>query len=115
MMDAVLEISTTNYDTDLVLVKKALSQMETLAQEPNGYVLSEPTSNFGWTFFKLALKENLQKGIEEKFADMINSYKLNKQPEQFAKFLVKICKISKTRRQIFDRRSFKFSIKHGPT
>ena len=61
--------------------------METLVQGYNGYILSEPTSNFGWTFFKLALKPNLQNGIEEKFADMINSYRLSKQPEQFAKFL----------------------------
>lgn len=86
-MSAILEISTKNYDMDLVLVKKALSQMETLVQGYNGYLLSEPTSNFGWTFFKLAFKPNLQKGIEEKFADMINRYRWSKQPEKFAKFM----------------------------
>lgn len=86
-MGAILEISTKNYENDVVLVKKALSQLETLVQGYNGYLLSESTSNFGWTFFKIALKPNLQKGIEEEFSDMINRYRWGKQPEKFAKFM----------------------------
>lgn len=86
-MSTILEISTKNYETDLVLIKKALSQMETLVQGYNGYLLSEPTQNFGWTFFKIALKPNLQKGIEEEFADMIKKYRWSRKPEKFAKFM----------------------------
>ena len=86
-MDIVLEISTKNYLDDLLLIKKALSHMESLVGCYNGYLLSEPTSNFGWTFFKLAFKPNLQNGIEEKFADMISRYRWSKPHEKFVKFM----------------------------
>lgn len=86
-MSIILELSTQKYDDNLILVKKALSQIETLVQGYNGYLLSEPTSKFGWTFFKLAFKPHLQTGIEEKFHDMINKYRWSKQPEKFAKFI----------------------------
>ena len=86
-MDVILEISTKNYVDDLLLIKKALSQMESLLGCYNGYLVSEPTTNFGWTFFKLAFKSNLQSGIEEKFADMINKYRWDKPSEKFGKFM----------------------------
>lgn len=86
-MGAILEISTKDYETNLLLVKKALSQMETLVQGYNGYLLSEPSTNFGWTFFKIAFKPDLQQGIEERFSDMIKKYRWSKQPEKFAKFM----------------------------
>ena len=51
-MDVVLEIGTKNYLDDLLTIKKALSHMESLVDGYNGYTLSEPSSKFGWTFFK---------------------------------------------------------------
>ncbi|AFS83387.1 hypothetical protein [Candidatus Nitrosopumilus sediminis] len=86
-MDLVLEIGTKNYGDDLLLIKKAMSHMESLVGGYNGYVLSEPSSKFGWTFFKMAFKPNLQNGIEEKFSDMIIKYQANDQAEKFAKFI----------------------------
>ena len=86
-MNIVLEIGTKNYADDLLLIKKALSHMESLVNGYNGYILSEPSSKFGWTFFKLAFKPNLQNGIEEKFSDMIIKYQANDQPKKFAKFM----------------------------
>jgi hypothetical protein len=86
-MDVVLEIGTKNYLDDLLTIKKALSHMESLVDGYNGYVLSEPSSKFGWTFFKLSFKPNLQNGIEEKFSDMIMKYQANDQYEKFAKFM----------------------------
>jgi hypothetical protein len=86
-MDIVLEIGTKNYLDDLLTIKKALSHMESLVDGYNGYVLSEPSSKFGWTFFKLSFKPNLQNGIEEKFSDMIMKYQANDQYEKFAKFM----------------------------
>ena len=86
-MKIVLEIGTKNYDDDLFTIKKSLSHMESLVSGYNGYVLSEPSSKFGWTFFKLAFKENLQTGIEEKFSDMIERYQANDTAEKFAKFM----------------------------
>jgi hypothetical protein len=86
-METIFEISTKNYGDDLLLIKKSLSHMETLVGSVNGYSLGEPSSKFGWTFFKLSFKPNLQNGIEKKFADMLNKYKLNNQSEKFTKFM----------------------------
>lgn len=87
-MNIVLEIGTKNYADDLLTIKKVLSHMESLVSGYNGYVLSEPSSKFGWTFFKLSFKPDLQNGIEEKFSDMINKYQANDQAGKFAKFMV---------------------------
>lgn len=87
MMTLILELGTKNYVDDLLMIKKALSHMESLLGCYNGYALSEPTTNFGWTFFKLAFKPELQSGIEEKFADMINKYRWSKSEEKFVKFM----------------------------
>jgi len=86
-MDIVLEIGTKNYVDDLLSIKKALSHMESLLGCYNGYSLSEPSNKFGWTFFKLAFKPNLQNGIEEKFSDMISKYQWSDQSEKFVKFM----------------------------
>jgi len=86
-MSIVLEIGTKNYLDDLLAIKKALSHMETLVSGYNGYVLGEPSSKFGWTFFNLSFKSNLQEGIEEKFSDMLAKYKKNTQQEKFVEFI----------------------------
>jgi len=86
-VNVVLEVGTKNYVDDLLSIKKALSHMESLVGGYNGYILSEPSFKFGWTFFKLSFKPNLQNGIEEKFSDMIAKYERNDQPQKFAKFM----------------------------
>lgn len=86
-MDIVLEIGTKNYADDLLTIKKALSHMESLLGAYNGYVVSEPSSKFGWTFFKLAFKPNLQNGIENKFADMLAKYQWSDPSQKFIKFM----------------------------
>ena len=86
-MSMVLEVGTKNYSDDLLSIKKALSHMESLVNGYNGYVLSEPSTKFGWTFFKIAFKANLQNGIEEKFSDMIDKYSWSDKSEKFAKFM----------------------------
>jgi len=83
----VLEVGTKNYADDLLSIKKALSHMESLVGGYNGYILSEPSSKFGWTFFKLAFKPNLQNGIEEKFSDMLAKYRSSNQSQKFVQFL----------------------------
>ena len=86
-MNIVLEVGSKNYVNDLLEIKKALSHMESLVNGYNGYVLSEPSSKFGWTFFKIAFKPDLQNGIEEKFSDMIIKYQGNDNADKFAKFM----------------------------
>jgi len=86
-MNIVLEVGTKNYVDDLLSIKKALSHMESLVGGYNGYALSEPSSKFGWTFFKLSFKPNLQNGIEEKFSDMLAKYRSSDQPQKFVQFM----------------------------
>ena len=86
-MSMVLEVGTKNYADDLLSIKMALSHMETLVGGYNGYLLSEPTTKFGWTFFKIAFKPNLQEGIEEKFSDMLGKYGWSDKSEKFVKFM----------------------------
>ncbi|NIP62189.1 MAG: hypothetical protein GWN01_16105 [Nitrosopumilaceae archaeon] len=81
------QLETTNYEEDRLLVKKALSQFESLCDAYNGYLLSEPVSKFGWTFFKLAMKPPLEMCIEKKFEDMLNKYRWSSQSEKFTRFL----------------------------
>jgi len=50
-MSITLEIGTKSYLDDLLCIKKHLSHMETLLNCHASYVLSEPSSKFGWTFF----------------------------------------------------------------
>jgi len=86
-MNVILEVGTKNYDNDLLVIKKSLSHMESLVGRYHGYTLYEPSSKFGWTFFKLAFKSNLQNGIEEKFSDMIQRYPSSDHAEKFANFI----------------------------
>ena len=86
-MVIILEVGTKNYADDLLAIKKALSHMESLIGAYNGYALSEPSSKFGWTFFKLAFKPNLQNGIEEKFSEMLGKYSWSDQSQKFTKFM----------------------------
>ncbi len=94
-----LQIGSRDYANDVVLFKKALSQMETLLSAHNGYVMSEPSYKFGWSFFMVTFKPQLQQGIEDRFADMINKYRWDKPDTKFAKFMqdylhAKGCKVS---------------------
>lgn len=87
-MITTFEISTKNYSNDKLAIKMALSHMETLVGSINGYSLSEPYSKFGWTFFKIAMKSDLQSGIEKKFTDMIEKYSSSNRSEKFTNFMI---------------------------
>jgi len=86
-MSITLEISTKNYSDDRLAIKLALSHMETLVGCINGYSFSEPSSKFGWTFFKIALNQELHIGIEKKFSNMIEKYRWKDSSEKFTKFM----------------------------
>lgn len=80
-------MGTRDHATDVVLVKKAMSQIESLVGSYNGYALSEPSSRFGWSFFQMAVTLELQQRIESKFGDMIRRYGWDKPNAKFAKFM----------------------------
>ena len=86
-MNIVLEIGSKNYLDDLLCIKKHLSHMETLVGCYASYTISEPSSKFGWTFFKLEFKSNLQLSISEKFSDILAKYQLSDEPQKFTKFM----------------------------
>ncbi|MFZ8908399.1 MAG: hypothetical protein ACO2Y5_04795 [Nitrosopumilaceae archaeon] len=86
-MSTTFEVSTKNFTDDKLAMKMAMSHMETLVGGANGYAFSEPYSKFGWTFFKLAIKGDLQDAIEKKFADMLAKYRGNNPSEKFTDFM----------------------------
>ena len=86
-MSITLEIGTKNYLDDLLCIKKHLSHMESLLNCYANYTLSEPSSKFGWTFFKLEFKSNLQISISKKFSDILAKYQLNDEAGKFTKFM----------------------------
>lgn len=83
----IIEIGTKNYSDDRLKIKMAMSHMESLLSAYNGYVLSDPTEKLGWTFFQMALKPELEMGIEQKFSDMMNKYTWSNPSDKFAKFM----------------------------
>jgi len=82
-----IQIGTTNYDDDRLLLRKAIGKLEGKCQVTDGFLLGEPMSKFGWTFFDLILKPNLHLSIEDEFADIIKKSKGNKPAEKFIDFL----------------------------
>jgi len=86
-MIVTFELSTKNYVNDRLAIKMALSHMETLVGSINGYTLSEPHERFGWTFFNLDIKQDLQDGIEKKFSDMLEKYSVKTKLEKFTNFM----------------------------
>ena len=86
-MSTVFEISTKNYTNDSMLVKKAMSHMETLTGNYNGYMFSEPSSKFGWTFFKMSLRPEIEDSLRKEFSDMLSKYRWGNQDDRFANFL----------------------------
>ena len=85
-MVTILEIASTNYEDDVFQMKKALSHLQTTCVVSDGYLLSDPVSKFGWTFFKLLLKPDFHFSIEKNFSDMILKYK-GKKEEKLANFI----------------------------
>ena len=73
-----IQIGTTNYDDDRLLLRKAIGKLESKCQVTDGFLLGEPMSKFGWTFFDMILKPNLHLSIEDEFADMIKKSKGSK-------------------------------------
>ena len=82
-----IQIGTTYYDDNRLLIRKALGKLESKCQVSDGYLLGEPMSKFGWTFFDMVLKPNLHFSMEENFADMIKKSKGSKPTEKFIDFL----------------------------
>ena len=84
-----IQIGTTNYDDDRLLLRKVLGNLQKKCQVTDCYLLGEPMSKFGCTFFDMILKPIFHFALEEEFADMIKKSKGNKHSEKFMYFLTK--------------------------
>lgn len=87
MINTVYEISSTNYLDDKFTINNALSELAAKCGLQNEFDFGEPTSRFGWTFFKVWIKPNFQMKIEQTLADMIKKSKGSKHEEKFTNFL----------------------------
>lgn len=64
-MNPLFQLSTRNYDAEIVLVTKALKDLERECSVKNGFSIDPPFVKFGWTFFNVHLNENLSSFIEK--------------------------------------------------
>ena len=81
------EISTTKYVEDVKLLQVAMIKMAGICNIATGFKFGDPTSRFGWTFFKIFIDQELYIGIEDEFSDMIKKSKGHKPDEKFMNFL----------------------------
>ncbi len=87
MINPVYEISSTNYLDDKLIINNALSDLAAQCGLQNEFDFGQPTSRFGWTFFKVWIRPNFHALIEQKLGDMIKKSKGSKPDEKFTNFL----------------------------
>ncbi len=64
-MQPVFQLSTRSYDKEIILVKKAMEELEDTCKVKNGYHISEPFTTAGWTFFNVKLSSEMFSIIEK--------------------------------------------------
>ncbi|SVC39549.1 uncharacterized protein METZ01_LOCUS292403 [marine metagenome] len=57
-------MSTRTYDEEIVLVKKAMAELEKNCKIKDGYKINESFAKAGWTFFNLELSSEMVAVIE---------------------------------------------------
>ena len=63
-MNSLFQISTRDYNKEILLVKQALTDLETECNVQNGYTIGEKFSKFGWTFFNIQISKELDEIIK---------------------------------------------------
>ncbi len=64
-MNPLFQLSTRSYDEEILIVTKALKDLEIECDIQNGYTIEEPFEKFGWTFFNIQITEKLVDIIEK--------------------------------------------------
>ena len=64
-MQPLFQLSTRNYEKEIILVKKAMDSLEKTCKVSNGYELFDPFEKAGWSFFNLQLSEEMFSIIEK--------------------------------------------------
>ena len=63
-MKPLFQLSTRSYDEEIIIVRKAMEELETKCDVKNGFLLKEPSGMAGWTFFNLELSDAMLSVIE---------------------------------------------------
>jgi len=84
-MQPTFQLGTRNFDKEIILVKKALEELEDTCKVKNGYHISEPFTKAGWTFFNVKLSSEMFSLIEK--SGMMNGALGYRIEEQFKNFL----------------------------
>ncbi len=85
-----LEIASTNYEADLEIISSAMNSLQSLCEISDGFLISNPMHRFGWTFFKMLIKNELLSAMELKLADKIQKSKGKKYEEKFVNFMTNL-------------------------
>ena len=64
-MQPLFQLSTRDYEKEIILVKKAMDSLEQTCKVSNGYELFDPFTKAGWSFFNLQLSEEMFSIIEK--------------------------------------------------
>lgn len=84
-MQPIFQLSTRNFDKEIILVKKALEGLEDTCKVKNGYHISESFTKAGWTFFNVKLSSEMFSIIEK--SGMMKGALGYRIAEQFKNFL----------------------------
>ena len=63
-MKPIFQLSTRSYDKEIILVKKAMEELESNCKVKDGFEIREPFAKAGWTFFNLVLSADMASVIE---------------------------------------------------
>jgi len=78
------QLSTRIYDEEILLVKKAMNELEAICNIKEGYQISDPFTKAGWTFFSLQITMEMTSVIEK--SGMMKGalgYKIDEQLKNF--------------------------------
>lgn len=65
VMLSLFQLSTRKYDDEIVLVQKAMVDLENKCNLSNGYKIGKPFNRAGWTFFDLEISVEMTAVIEK--------------------------------------------------
>jgi len=84
-MQPIFQLSTRNFDKEIILVKNALEGLEDTCKVKNGYHIGEEFTKAGWTFFNVKLSPEMFSIIEK--SGMMDGALGFRIAEQFKNFL----------------------------
>ena len=64
-MNPLFQLSTRSYEQEIILVKKAMDELEKKCGITNGFEIGTPSSMAGWTFFNIHLSQEMASKIED--------------------------------------------------